>query len=100
MINIYNQERLKKEAFDKNENEAFQILCDYLHFLERKYEEKRENFISIDDFFDNKYASKYLQEKEKINYYLDIFIYGTNNDKRWFLDTNGKVVKEYGRIVE
>lgn len=96
MINRYNQQRKQKEAFDKKENQTFQILCDYLHLLwkwEEEYEPK-----NIESELNDLYV-KALQEKDKVQYYIDIFIYGTNEEKLWFFNTNGKVVREYARIL-
>ena len=96
MVNRYNQQRKQKEVFKNKDNKTFQILCDYLHLLwkwEEKYEPK-----NIESEFNDLYV-KALQEKEKVQYYIDIFIYGTDEDKLWFFNTNGKVVREYARIL-
>lgn len=96
MINRYNQQKKQKEIFDKRENKTFQILCDYLHLLWKWEEEYAPK--NIEEEFYDLYV-KALQEKDKVQYYIDIFIYGTDRDKVWFLKTNGKVVKEYARIL-
>lgn len=79
-INRYKQKQEAMERFRKWENESFQILCDYLHSLE---------------------GVKKYQEQDKIEYYLDIFIYGTKEDILWFKKMNQKVVdnakRELGR---
>ena len=90
-VNKYYEEKRVMEEFYKWENKTFQALCDYLHFLEKKYEEEKDKITSIDDFFDNEYIKEYLQQEEKINYYIDIFIYGTDEDKLWFQKTHRKV---------
>lgn len=100
ILNHYKQQKIQREYLKTKSNQAFQTLCDYLHSLEDKYEVEKENFTSIDDFFGKECISEYLQEAEKINYYINIFIYGTDEDKKWFLKTNGKVVKEYARRLE
>ena len=69
-----NQEALEK--FKSWENETFQLLCDYLHSLKgiRKY-----------------------QEQDKIEYYIDLFIFGTEEDKLWFKRVNLRKVQEIER---
>lgn len=97
MINRYNQRRKQKKVFEEKTNKTFQILCDYLHLLwhwEEDYEPK-----SPEEEFNDLYV-KALHEEDKVQYYIDLFIYGTEEDKKWFLNTNGKVVKEYERILQ
>ena len=43
-----------KEEFQNWENEALQLLCDYLHLLRRNIEEKKPN--NINDEFDDSYV--------------------------------------------
>lgn len=97
MINRYNQRRKQKKVFEEKTNKTFQILCDYLHLLwhwEEDYEPK-----SPEEEFKDLYI-KALHDEDKVQYYIDLFIYGTEEDKKWFLNTNGKVVKEYERILQ
>lgn len=97
MINGYNQKRHQKQVFEEKTNKAFQILCDYLHLLwhwEEDYKPK-----NLEEEFNELYV-KALHDEDKVQYYIDLFIYGTEEDKKWFLNTNGKVVKEYERILE
>lgn len=69
-----NQEALEK--FKNWENKTFQLLCDYLHSL--------------------KGVKKY-QEQDKIEYYIDLFIFGTDEDKVWFKKINQRKVQEIER---
>lgn len=97
-LNKYKKIREIKEEFQQWENETFQLLCDYLHFLWRNIEEKKPK--NINDEFDDLYVEA-LQEIDKIEYYIDeIFINGKLEDKNWFKNTNGKVVEEIGRRME
>lgn len=92
LLNRYNEKRTRERYFQKKENETFQILCNYLHLL--------ENWKELNNWEDERYIEA-LQQIDKIEYWLDeIFIYGTKEDKKWFLSTNGKVVKEYARKLE
>lgn len=65
-MNKYKQIQQAKENFKQWENKTFQLLCDYLHSL--------------------KGIEKY-KEREKIEYFIDIFIYGTEEDWLWFKKT-------------
>ena len=97
-LNKYKKTREIKEEFQQWENETFQLLCDYLHFLWRNIEEKKPK--NINDEFDDLYVEA-LQEIDKIEYYIDeIFINGKLEDKNWFKNTNGKVVEKIGRRME
>lgn len=88
LLNEYEQKRKKREYFKEKENHTFQILCDYFHLL-KHYKELKD--INNEDYIES------LQQIDKIEYYIDFFINGTEKDKKWFLNTNGKVVKEYAR---
>lgn len=94
--NRYNQKQNTKNKFIKWENETFQILCDYYHLLWRYEEEYKP--IKFDEDIDDLYVEA-LQNKDKIEYYIDLFIYGTEKDKIWFKKTNGKVVEDIGRRI-
>ena len=87
-FNKYNQERNSKNFFKQKENKVFQILCDYFHLL--------EEWEDLADLGNDLYIEA-LKNKDKVEYYIDIFIYGTDADRKWFLNTNGKVVREYAR---
>lgn len=94
--NRYNQKQIAKKIFAEWENKTFQLLCDYLHLLWKLEEEyKPKNF---NDEIDDLYVEA-LQNKDKIEYYIDLFIYGTEQDKMWFKRTNGKVVERIGRRI-
>lgn len=75
-LNKYKQMQEAKANFKKWENQTFQLLCDYLH--------------SLNDI-------KKYQERDKIEYFIDIFIYGTDEDKLWFKRVNQKVVQKLER---
>lgn len=59
-INRYKQKQIAKQQFKKWENRSFQILCDSIHKM---------NFVEKD------------QELSIIDYYLEAFIYGTDEEK-------------------
>ncbi len=59
-INRYKQKQIAKQQFKKWENRSFQILCDSIHKM---------NFVEKD------------QELSIIDYYLEVFIYGTDEEK-------------------
>lgn len=69
----HQQAQKTKEQFEKWENETFILLCDYLHCLE---------------------DSEEYYEIEELKYYIDIFIYGSTEDKLQFWKHNRKVVKK------
>lgn len=75
-LNKYKQMQQAKEDFRKWENRTFQLLCDYLHSLK---------------------GIKKYQEQDKIEYFIDIFVYGTDEDKLWFKRVNQKVVQKIER---
>ena len=92
LLNAYKQKRNQKRYFQEKENETFQILCDYLHLL--------EHWKELKDINDERYIEA-LQQMDKIEYWLDeIFINGTEEDKKCFLDVNRKEIKEYARKLE
>ena len=59
-INRYKQKQIAKQQFKKWENRSFQILCDSIHKM---------NFVEKD------------QELSIIDYYLEAFICGTDEEK-------------------
>ena len=71
--------------FKKWELQTFILLTDYLHYL-WKWEEIAD--------FENDLFVEALQEKEKVQYFIDIFIEGTTEDKIWFYKHEKKVVKK------
>lgn len=75
-LNKYKQIQQAKENFKIWENKTFQLLCDYLHSLNRV---------------------EYMQEANKIEYFIDLFIYGTKEEKMWFKKTEERWCKEIGR---
>lgn len=80
-IERWHQKQKAKEAFKKWENETFQLLCDYFRFLEDKNDEET------------------FQEIAKVEYYVDLFIYGTESEKLQFWKLNKKVVNKIaGRL--
>lgn len=97
MINNYEQQRKERKYFNEKTNKTFQILCDYLHLLWHWEEDYKPT--NPEEEINDLYVEA-VQQKDKIQYYIDLFIYGTDKDKKWFLNTNGKVVKEYARKLE
>lgn len=72
-INQYQQKQKAKKRFEEWENKTFQLLCDYLHSL--KGVEK-------------------LQKQSIVEYYIDLFIFGSEEDKLWFKKTEEKYINE------
>lgn len=77
-INRYKQIQQAKEKFKKWHNETLQLLCDYLHSLQG--------------------IEKY-KEKEIVEYYIDLLIFGTEEDKLWFKKTEEGWCREIGRRI-
>lgn len=74
--NRYKQKQEAIEKFDKWENKTFQLLCDYKNSLK---------------------GIKKYQEQDKIEYYIDLFIFGSDEDKLWFKRENQRKVQEIER---
>ena len=74
--NRYKQKTMYIVEYYKWENKTFQLLCDYLHNLK---------------------GIKRYQEQDKIEYYIDLFIFGTDEDKLWFKKVNQRKVQEIER---
>ena len=74
--NKYKQKQEAIEKFKIWENRTFQLLCDYYHTLK---------------------GIKKYQEQDKIEYYIDLFIFGTEEDKIWFKRVNQRKVREIER---
>lgn len=79
------------EQFRKWENETFQSLCDYLHLLWHLEEEYKP--INSDEEINNLYVEA-LQENDKIQYYIDLFTDGTDEDKIWFWKNQKEVISK------
>ena len=77
-LNKYRQIQQAKERFYKWHNETLQMLCNYLHSLN-----------SIEK----------LQQQEIIEYYIDLLIYGTEEDWLWFKKTEERWCKEIERRI-
>ncbi len=65
-INRNLQIQKAKERFYKWHNETLQLLCDYLHDLQ---------------------GIEKLQNQEMVEYYIDLLIFGTEEDWLWFKKT-------------
>ena len=74
--NKYKQIQLSKERFKKWHNKTLQMLCDYLHSLK---------------------GIEKLQKQETIEYYIDLLIFGTEEDWLWFKKTEERWWKEIER---
>lgn len=74
--NRYKQIQEAKERFKKWHNETLQMLCDYLHSLK-----------SIEK----------LQQESIVQYYIDLLIFGTEEDWLWFKKTEEGWCKEIER---
>lgn len=67
------------ERFYKWHNETLQMLCDYLHSLNR--------------------IEKY-QKQDIVEYYIDLLIFGTEEDWLWFKKTEERWCKEIERRIK
>lgn len=75
-VNKYQQKQQAKERFKKWHNKTLQMLCDYLHSLKR---------------------IEKLQEQEKIEYFIDLLIFETEEDWLWFKKTEERWCKKIER---
>jgi len=71
-LNRYKQTMQAKEKFKKWHNETLQMLCNYLHSLK---------------------GIEKLQEQEIVEYYIDLLIFGTEEDWLWFKKTEENFIK-------
>lgn len=71
-VNRYKQMQEAKEKFKKWHNETLQMLCDYLHSLQ---------------------GIEKLQKQEIVEYYIDLLIFGTEEDWIWFKKTEENFIK-------
>lgn len=86
----YNAKLKLVKDFQKWEKSTFIILCKYYHLLEEW--EKLKNP-------DNNFYIIALHEKNKIDYYIEIFLEGTNKDKIWFWRENKNVINKIKNIL-
>lgn len=77
-INRYKQMQEAKEKFKKWHNQTLQMLCDYLHRLK---------------------GIEKLQKQEIVEYYIDILVFGTEEDWLWFKKTEERWCKEIERRI-
>lgn len=75
-VNKYIQKKEAKERFKEWRNRMLQMLCNYLHSL-NKIEE--------------------IQKREIVEYYIDLLIFGTEEDWVWFKKTEEGWCKEIER---
>ena len=75
-LNRYNQIRQAKESFKKWHNQTLQVLCDYLHNLK---------------------GIEKLKQQEMVEYYIDILIFGNEEDWLWFKKTEERWYERIGR---
>lgn len=75
-VNKYQQKQQAKERFKKWHNKTLQMLCDYLHGLK---------------------GIEKLQQQEILEYYIDLLIFGTEEDWLWFKKTEERWCKEIER---
>ena len=75
-LNRYKQIQQAKEKFRKWHNKTLQMLCDYLHSLK---------------------GIEKLQQQNIIEYYIDLLIFGTEEDWVWFKKTEERWCKEIER---
>ena len=79
-VNRYIQEQKAIERFKKWRNKTLQMLCDYLHSLSK---------------------IEKMQKQEILEYYIDLLIFGTEEDWLWFKKTEeGCGVKEIERRLK
>lgn len=77
-INRHIQIQKAKERFYKWHNETLQILCDYYRSL-------------------NKIEK--LQQQDTVEYYIDLLIFGTEEDWLWFKKTEGRWCEKIGQRI-
>lgn len=77
-INRYKQIREAKERFHNWHHKTILMLCDYLHSLQ---------------------GVEKLQQEEIIQYYIDLLIYGTEEDWLWFKKTEERWCEKIERKV-
>lgn len=77
-LNRYKQIRQAKENFKKWHNKTLQLLCNYLHSLQ---------------------GIEKSQKQETIEYYIDLLIFGTEEDWLWFKKTEERWCKEIERKI-
>lgn len=77
-INRQIQIQKARERFYKWHNETLQLLCDYLHSLSK---------------------IERLQKQEMIEYYIDLLIFGNEEDWLWFKKTEERWCKEIERRI-
>lgn len=75
-INRYKQIQKAKEKFQKWHNETLQMLCDYLHSLQ---------------------GIEKLEKQELVEYYIDLLIFGNEEDWLWFKKTEEGWYEKIGR---
>lgn len=77
-LNKYKQTQQAKERFKKWHNQTLQMLCDYLNSLN---------------------GIEKLQQYEIVEYYIDLLIYGSEEDWLWFKKTEERWCKEIERRI-
>ena len=77
-INRYKQIQQAKDRFKKWHNKTIQLLCDYLHRLQ---------------------GIEKLQQEEIIQHYIDLLIYGTEEELLWFKKSEERWYKEIERRI-
>lgn len=77
-INKYKQIQKAKERFKKWYNKTFILLCNYLHSLK---------------------GIEKLQQQDIVEYYIDLLIFGTEEDWLWFKKTEERWCKEIERRI-
>ena len=91
-INKYKEKAKTEEIFKQWENKTLQLLCDYLHLLNKW--EKLKNL-------ENDLYVEALQQKDYIEFLIDeIFINGTNEDKIWFWKYEKKYLEKVRRQLD
>ena len=79
------------QGFEVWKNDTFQALCDYLHLLFH-LEEKYKPINPKDEI--NRLYVRALQQKEKVEYYLELMINGNDDDIIWFWQTERKKIEK------
>ena len=75
-VNKYIQKKEAKERFKQWRNKTLQMLCDYLHSLGK---------------------TEKMKKQEILEYYIDLLIFGTEEDWLWFKKTEEGWCKEIER---
>lgn len=82
-VNPYEERKKARQRFKEWENNKFIELCDELHDIKKKYEKKCEKIVDPDEFLEDNDVLEYYEKADKLQYCIDLLIYGTEEDALW-----------------